>query len=53
MSERSGMKGFQRADLARRTGCRLDAVRYYGKVGLLPALAALLSAVWLAVMTLV
>jgi hypothetical protein len=27
---------FQRAELARRTGCNLETVRYYEKVGLLP-----------------
>ena len=29
--------GILRAQLARRTGCNLDTVRYYEKVGLLPA----------------
>ncbi|RWK61973.1 helix-turn-helix domain-containing protein [Mesorhizobium sp.] len=29
-------KGLQRAELARRTGCNLETVRYYEKVGLLP-----------------
>lgn len=30
-------KGLQRAELARRTGANLETVRYYEKVGLLPA----------------
>ncbi|MGH6678719.1 MAG: MerR family DNA-binding transcriptional regulator, partial [Bradyrhizobium sp.] len=30
------VKGLQRAELARRTGCNLETVRYYEKVGLLP-----------------
>ncbi len=37
MSDGSDMKGLQRAELARRTGCNLETVRYYEKVGLLPA----------------
>lgn len=31
------VKGVQRAELARRTGSNLETVRYYEKVGLLPA----------------
>ena len=30
-------KGLQRGELARRTGANLETVRYYEKVGLLPA----------------
>lgn len=30
------VKGLQRAELARRTGCNLETVRYYEKAGLLP-----------------
>lgn len=30
------VKGLQRAELAQRTGCNLETVRYYEKVGLLP-----------------
>src|SRR5207244_7239432 len=30
------VKGLQRAEFARRTGCNLETVRYYEKVGLLP-----------------
>ncbi len=30
-------KGLQRAELARRTGANLETVRYYEKIGLLPA----------------
>lgn len=30
------VKGLQRSELARRTGCNLETVRYYEKVGLLP-----------------
>ena len=36
MGDHAGMKGIQRAELARRTGCNLETVRYYEKVGLLP-----------------
>lgn len=36
MGGRAGVKGMQRAELARRTGCNLETVRYYEKVGLLP-----------------
>lgn len=30
-------KGLQRAELARRTGCNLETIRYYEKIGMLPA----------------
>ncbi|RVH53121.1 MerR family transcriptional regulator [Sinorhizobium meliloti] len=36
MGDRADVKGMQRAELARRTGCNLETVRYYEKVGLLP-----------------
>lgn len=36
MRGHTGVKGMQRAELARRTGCNLETVRYYEKVGLLP-----------------
>ena len=36
MREPAGMKGLQRKELAERTGCNLETVRYYEKVGLLP-----------------
>lgn len=36
MRDHAGVKGLQRAELARRTGCNLETVRYYEKVGLLP-----------------
>lgn len=36
MDEQAVVKGLQRAELARRTGCNLETVRYYEKVGLLP-----------------
>jgi MerR family mercuric resistance operon transcriptional regulator len=36
MRDRAVMKGLQRAELAQRTGCNLETVRYYEKVGLLP-----------------
>jgi MerR family mercuric resistance operon transcriptional regulator len=36
MHDHAGVKGLQRAELARRTGCNLETVRYYEKVGLLP-----------------
>jgi len=29
-------KGLQRAELARRTGCNLETIRYYEKIGMLP-----------------
>lgn len=36
MDNHTAVKGLQRAELARRTGCNLETVRYYEKVGLLP-----------------
>jgi MerR family mercuric resistance operon transcriptional regulator len=36
MGDHATVKGLQRAELARRTGCNLETVRYYEKVGLLP-----------------
>ena len=36
MRDHAGVRGMQRAELARRTGCNLETVRYYEKVGLLP-----------------
>jgi MerR family mercuric resistance operon transcriptional regulator len=36
MCDHAGVKGLQRAELARRTGCNLETVRYYEKAGLLP-----------------
>jgi len=35
MRDHAGVKGLQRAEFARRTGCNLETVRYYEKVGLL------------------
>lgn len=29
-------KGLQRSELARRTGCNLETIRYYEKIGLMP-----------------
>jgi MerR family mercuric resistance operon transcriptional regulator len=37
MSDHIPGKGVQRAELARRTGCNLETIRYYEKIGLLPA----------------
>ncbi len=37
MRDHAVVKGMQRAELARRTGSNLETVRYYEKVGLLPA----------------
>lgn len=36
MRDHALVKSLQRAELARRTGCNLETVRYYEKVGLLP-----------------
>lgn len=36
MRDHAGVKGLQRAELARRTASNLETVRYYEKVGLLP-----------------
>ncbi|HVI90613.1 MAG TPA: helix-turn-helix domain-containing protein [Dongiaceae bacterium] len=36
MSDNIAAKPLQRAEIAKRTGCNLETVRYYEKVGLLP-----------------
>jgi MerR family mercuric resistance operon transcriptional regulator len=36
MRDHTAVKGLQRAELAERTGCNPETVRYYEKVGLLP-----------------
>ncbi len=36
MRDHTLVKGVQRAELARRTGCNLETVRYYEKIGILP-----------------
>ena len=36
MRDPAAMKSLQRKELAQRTGCNLETVRYYEKVGLLP-----------------
>lgn len=36
MRSHDAVKGLQRAEFARRTGCNLETVRYYEKIGLLP-----------------
>jgi MerR family mercuric resistance operon transcriptional regulator len=36
MGDYAVVKRLQRAELARRTGCNLETVRYYEKIGLLP-----------------
>lgn len=36
MRNHTEVKSMQRAELAQRTGCNLETVRYYEKVGLLP-----------------
>jgi MerR family mercuric resistance operon transcriptional regulator len=36
MRDQTDVKGMLRAELALRTGCNLETVRYYEKVGLLP-----------------
>lgn len=36
MTDGTGSAGFKRADVARLTGCNLETVRYYEKIGLLP-----------------
>jgi MerR family mercuric resistance operon transcriptional regulator len=36
MRDHAVVKGLQRAELARRTGCNLETVRHYEMVGLLP-----------------
>lgn len=36
MSNHAISKGLQRAELAKRTGCNLETIRYYEKIGLMP-----------------
>lgn len=36
MSNHVSGKGLKRADLARRTGCNLETIRYYEKIGMMP-----------------
>lgn len=36
MSGHAAVKGLQRGELAERTGCNIETVRYYEKIGLLP-----------------
>ena len=36
MKDHVSEKGVQRAELARRTGCNLETIRYYEKIGMLP-----------------
>jgi MerR family mercuric resistance operon transcriptional regulator len=36
MGDDASGKGLQRAALARRTGCNLETIRYYEKIGMLP-----------------
>lgn len=36
MSDHGSGKGLQRAELARRTGCNLETIRYYEKIGMMP-----------------
>ena len=36
MSDHDVGMGMQRSDLARRTGCNLETIRYYEKVGMMP-----------------
>lgn len=36
MSDHGSGKGMQRAELSRRTGCNLETIRYYEKVGMMP-----------------
>lgn len=36
MGDHASGKGLQRAALARRTGCNLETIRYYEKIGMLP-----------------
>lgn len=37
MADHGFGKGLQRAELARRTGCNLETIRYYEKIGMMPA----------------
>ncbi|GIX11806.1 helix-turn-helix domain-containing protein [Elioraea sp.] len=36
MADNDFAKGLQRAELARRTGCNLETIRYYEKIGMMP-----------------
>lgn len=36
MGDHVSAKGLQRAELARRTGCNLETIRYYEKIGMMP-----------------
>ncbi len=36
MSDRSAERGLRRAELARSTGCNLETIRYYEKIGMMP-----------------
>ena len=36
MSDHGSKRGLQRAELARLTGCNLETIRYYEKIGILP-----------------
>ena len=36
MTDHVSGKGLQRAELARRTGCNLETIRYYEKIGMMP-----------------
>ncbi|MET4702311.1 MerR family mercuric resistance operon transcriptional regulator [Constrictibacter sp. MBR-5] len=36
MTDHDSGKGVQRAELARRTGCNLETIRYYEKIGMMP-----------------
>lgn len=36
MTDHGSGKGLQRAELARRTGCNLETIRYYEKIGMMP-----------------
>ncbi len=36
MPKHAFVKGLQRGELARRTGCNLETIRYYEKIGLMP-----------------
>lgn len=36
MGDHVSGKGLKRADLARRTGCNLETIRYYEKIGMMP-----------------
>lgn len=36
MIDSASRRGLQRAELARRTGCNLETIRYYEKIGMMP-----------------